>query len=482
MSTMMKSLMYKFKLAVFLCLSLLASMGRSSLTAQPRTLIGMQYESFFTPNNEGKWETAEAIPILGKYSSYDVDVIKKHEDWFEFLGIDWLLLDWSNMLWMHPEWEEHQGATKELEDTAELLFKTYSQLAKEGKHPPKLVLMLGFQNGKAIPNATQRLNEIIRWTNKNFLAKPEYKNLWLNYHDKPLLTILFNAPLSCEEMAELSKGVVASDWTIRWMGSQLQDTHVEKCGFWSWMDGTIRQMVTYNDGVAEETVVTPACFPFPSTAHPYPSRRGWLDPQAVGRDHGAPYIESWKTAFESRPTFIQIHQWNEFAGQKVGAGPNHDLYGDEYNLEFSEDIEPTQMDKCTLRDCGGWGYYYLNLTKALISLYRQETPDITVTALSSPVKGTVVKDKTFRLHWNTLGKPPSSYTVKVDGRTEAERIQGESYQLDLSKIPAGKHQVTLVAEGAYTYFDLAPEKLTHKSSKRLPVTSTIELTNSSPSP
>jgi hypothetical protein len=68
----------------------------------------------------------------------------------------------------------------------------------------------------------------------------------------------------------------------------------------------------------------------------------------------------------------------------------------------------------------------------------------------------------------------------VDGRTEAEKIQGESYQLDLSKIPVGKHQVMLVAEGAYTYFDLAPEKLTRKSPKRLPVTSTIEFTNSSP--
>jgi hypothetical protein len=34
-------------------------------------------------------------------------------------------LDEHNMLWMHPEWEEHKGATKELEDTTDLLFKTY---------------------------------------------------------------------------------------------------------------------------------------------------------------------------------------------------------------------------------------------------------------------------------------------------------------------------------------------------------------------
>ncbi|MFN8007762.1 MAG: hypothetical protein U0V70_12180 [Terriglobia bacterium] len=475
---MKNSQLQMFGLIVFLFLILPASIARAGSKTAPRTLIGMQYESFFTPKNEGHWETAEAIPILGKYSSFDVEVIKKHEEWFEFLGIDWLLLDWSNMLWMRPTWEEHQGATKEIEDATALLFKTYSQLARQGKHPPKLVLMLGFQNGPPVPDGTRRLNHIIQWTNENFLANADYKDLWLIYNDKPLLSILYNTPQPCAELAEHSKGVSAADWTVRWMGSQLQDTHVDQCGFWSWMDGTIRQLVTYHNGAAEETVVTPACFPFPSTVHPYPSRKGWLDPQAVGRDHGAPYLESWKTAFETRPAFIQIHQWNEFAGQKEGAGPEHNLYGDEYNVELSEDIEPTQMDQCTLRDCGGWGYYYVNLTKAIISLYRQETPDITVLALSGPVKGAVVKDKMLRLHWNTLGRSPASYDLKVDGRTQVKGIRGESHDLSLAKISPGKHQVTLVANGAYTYFDLAPEKLTRKSAKQLPVSSTIELTYS----
>ena len=36
--------------------------------------------------------------------------------------------------------------------------------------------------------------------------------------------------------------------------------------------------------------------------------------------------------------------------------------------------------------------------------------------------------------------------------------------------------MTLIANGAHTYFDLAPEKLTEKSATPLPVTSTIEFT------
>ena len=78
--------------------ALVSALGCSCLSApheplkgaEPaRTLIGPQYETWFTPHNAGSWETAEAVPVPGKYSSYDVNVIKKHEEWFEYLGMDW---------------------------------------------------------------------------------------------------------------------------------------------------------------------------------------------------------------------------------------------------------------------------------------------------------------------------------------------------------------------------------------------------------
>lgn len=268
--------------------------------------------------------------------------------------------------------------------------------------------MLGLQNGPPVPDAVPRLNGIIAWTKKNFLDKQEYKNLWLYYDGKPLLTILFNIDFACDEITRKTAGLEAADWTVRWMGSQLQDTHVEKCGFWSWMDGPIRQVVTYRSGRPEGVVVTPSSFPIPL---------GWLDPRAVGRDHGAPYLESWKVAFESGPKFIQIHQWNEFAGQKEGEGYGlkHDVYGDEYNLEFSDDLEPTELGKCAYRGCGGWGYFYMNLTKALISLYRNRTADMTVMALSAPFRP-VATGKEWPLNWSVIGKPPESYTLQVDGK------------------------------------------------------------------
>jgi hypothetical protein len=433
----------------------------------PGTLVGLQYENFFTPHNVGDFSTAEAIPVLGKYSSYDVGVIRKHEEWFESLGIDWLLLDWSNMLWSHPEWERHEDATREIEETTALLFQTYRQMKREGKHPPKLVIMLGLQNGRLIPNDVERLNGIIAWLKANFLDQPEYKDLWLYYHGKPLLIVLFHTKQTCAEADQHSAGVVAPDWTVRWMAAQLQDTHMENCGFWSWMDGTIRQIVTRREGKAEETVVAPACFPY---------GHGWLDPKATGRDHGVPYLRSWEVAFESHPKLIQIHQWNEFAGQAEGKGfgPAHDLYGDEYNVNFSDDIEPTQLAACAYRGCGGWGYYYMNLTKAILSLYREETPDITVLALSGPIQP-VVKDKELPLEWKYLGARPKSFTLKLDGRVVAEKLLGNGYNLPLTNLPPGKHRVTLTARGVHTYFDLSSKQPATRSRKPLPVTSEIEI-------
>ena len=455
--------------------------GHLEASQFPGTLMGLQYETYFTNLNVG-WEThrgtdipglnkgtQEAIPILGKYSSYDVNIIRKHEEWFEYLGIDWLLIDWSNFLWMSPAWEQHQGATHEIEETTELLFKTYSQLEKEGRRPPKLVIMLGLENGPPAPRALERLNGIVAWTRRTFLDAPEYKNQWLYYNGKPLLTILFNPPHPCEDLKRTidQSPLEAPDWTIRWIASQLQVNHAERCGMWSWMDGIIRQVATYNSGTAEETLVTPSAFPIPD---------GWLDPRTVGRDHGAPYLESWEVAFETHPRFIQIHQWNEFAGQAkgTGGGPKHNIFGDEYSAELSDDIEPTQLKGCGYRGCGGWGYYYMNMTKALISLYRNETPDITVMALSAPFQPATVKHKKVPLTWKTLGKKPSSYTLEMDGKIVANNITGQNYTLDLSQIHSGKHHVNLVANGAHTYFDLGPEKLAEKSGPPLPVTSTIE--------
>lgn len=429
-----------------------------------RSVIGMQYSNFFI-DGEKSWETAEAVPVLGKYSSKDPDILKKHFQWFQQLGVDWLLIDWTNILWSGRPWDKQAGIAPEIEQSVAIMFKTALSLEKQGKYAPKMVFELAVKESSQKPHQIEQLNEVINWINKKYLDNPEYRNLWLYYDGKPLLTVFFIAKDPCGQLpVDLSKASLnASRWTVRWMSAQLQTNHAEQCGMWSWMDGTIEQKVTKRDQKAEETVVTPASF----------AEGGWLGADAIGRDHGTPYLDSWRVAFQNRPKFIQIHQWNEFAGQ---AEEGAKFYGDEFNLKFSDDIEPTQPKACTRRGCGGWGYYYLNLTRSLLSLYNGDTPDITVMALSTPSETHIVKQDYLELQWSVLGKQPRSYSVLLDSHLIAAHVTGTRYRLDLTHVSPGIHRAKLIASGARTYFDLDPQKFTTRSTLPLQVASELEFT------
>jgi len=486
----------RFNLVMIILISTLLALVISPVFAQTATrpsqggmldakgatgsLIGIQYEQwFYGPES---WKTAEAIPLLGKYTT-DEATVAKHYAEFQELGIDWLLIDWSNMLWSNPAWEEHTGDTKRLEDKTAILFKTALDLHRQGKYSPKLVFMLGLRNGPPVPTGVQRLNGMLSWLRTNYLDRAEYKDLFLYYGGKPLLTILYVAPDPCAEYPkELAATPLQSEnWTVRWMATQLQAEHGERCGMWSWMDGVIPQVLTKRGDEAEEIVVTPASFQLPGN--------GWTARTAISRDHGVPYLESWKAAFKARPKFIQIHQWNEFSGQEDGKGISSDywapqpasstpakpsdIYYDEYNQQLSDDIEPTELHGCTLRGCGGWGYYYYNLTRAIASLYLGATPGITVLALSGPSAPVSSSRGVIHLHWAYLGKEPTSFSIALDGKAVASSLKGTEYALDISHISSGTHRVLLTAAGVYTRFSLDSASPTSESSQPLSVESEV---------
>jgi hypothetical protein len=444
------------------------------------SLIGIQYEQwFYGPQS---WKTTEAVPLLGRYTTSEATV-KQHYSEFEQLGFDWLLIDWSNMLWAKPAWEQHSGETRQLEDKTEVLFQTALHLHQQGKYAPRLVFMIGLQNGPVVANGLERMNGILAWLRTRYLDRPEYKDLWLYDGGKPLLVILYWPSDPCAELQKTlaTNKLHAQEWTIRWMATQLQDNHAERCGMWSWMDGVVPQIATRRQGVPEEIVVTPSAFKLPG--------KGWTDPSAIARDHGVPYLESWKAAFDLKPKYIQVHQWNEFTGQEDGHGipldywgqnsaptkpkPPSDVYADEYNLQLSDDIEPTDLHACSYRGCGGWGYYYYNLTRAIISLYRGDTPNITVLAMSGPTAPLASSVHSVELHWTFLGKAPSSFSLALDGKLISSSLTGSSYTLDLSHLQSGTHHVQLTAVGVQTHFPLDASRRTERSTQPIPVTSEI---------
>ena len=409
----------------------------------PNHLVGMEWEPWFTPLNDG-WQTAEAVPLVGDYDSMNTDVIRQHAYWMIDAGINFLLVDWSNNLWDKKHWSERAPGVAQLIAATTRTLDTYARMRDEGIPVPQITLLLGLDNGPS--TTTTALNEEMQWVYNHYVHDPRYHGLWLYYEGKPLI-VPFNGG---------GPGILAhqppiddSEFTVRWMSSQLQFSHLEREGYWSWMDGVVHPIATPYHGHAEALTVTPAFF----------GDGGWTYPQALGRRGGATYLEEFTTALQDRPRFLLINQWNEFAGQPNGSGygPKHDQYVDTYDVPLSDDIEPTSLTACAYRGCGGWGFYYLNLTRALVALYHEATPEDTILAIARPQEGQKVSGGSLPLEWTSIGRPVSHYTVLLDGRVVAHVGAVTSYRLDLRGIARGPHQLIVRADGATTHFSLSRE-------------------------
>jgi hypothetical protein len=241
------------------------------------------------------------------------------------------------------------------------------------------------------------------------------------------------------------------------MSSQNQVTRHHELGHWSWMDGSLEPMVTFRDGQAEAITVTPSFF----------AEYGWTAPEAYGRRGGWTYLESFKYALEHRPRVIMLHQWNEYHGQQEGQGrgPDGNVYTDTYSVEFSDDLEPISPTLPGYRGVEPYGFYYLNLTRALMDIYRGEAGDVTLMALhvADSAGGNLM------LEWSTLGVPPESFTVLVDGSVKVEETFDKGCSILISGLTPGKHKVAVKANGAGTRYELSMTRYDEILQEPIPV-------------
>ncbi len=442
---------------------------RRAFSKRPQngTLFCVQWEPWFSPHAYF-WSSAQAVPVVGFYESYNRDVIRQHILWFMDAGVDFIMADWSNHIWGKQHWAERDANTNAILHATQMALEVLASMRDEGLPVPKMSLLTGLSNGP--PAAMLALNEEHAWVYENYLKNPRFKGLWQEFDGKPLVMPLdtaamahpkarsalplqvpfFKQTLALSE-AELDMRrlmdrtpVDESRFTVRWVSSQNQLTRHHELGYWSWMDGSLKPMVTYRDGKAEAATVSVGFF----------GPRGWRGEGAHGRRDGWTYVEQFKTAFETRPRVVFLHQFQEYAGQADGQGygPDKDVYGDSYSVELSDDFEPVSRTAVGYRgDKGGWGYYYMNLTQALIALYRGEAKDSTVLAVRRPyVDGDIV-----RVEWSWAGKAPSGFAVSADAKTVAARAQGQSLEIPVKKLGPGRHRIRVAALNATTVYPLS---------------------------
>ena len=438
------------------------------------TLFGMQWEPWFN-GGAGRWGTAQAVPVMGFYDSWNRDALRQHMLWLMDAGIDFILADWTNHIWGCKHWNERPDHTNAILHATQLALEVLAELRSEGLPAPKMVLFPGLSNGR--PATIEALNEQLAWIYHHYVRNPRFEGLWLEWDGKPLVVVLdtgavahpkgtaesaFRIPffkqtlaLSASELdvfRAVQETVDDEHFTVRWMSSQNETTRHHELGYWSWMDGTFDPPATYRDGAAEAVTVTPAFF----------NAQGWAHPSAAGRRGGATYFETFKAALQHRPRVVFLHQFNEYSGQPDGRGygPNRDIYVDTYNVELSDDLEPVSLTAPGYRGgTGGWGFYYLNLTRALIDVYRGRAGDCTLLAVSRPLRNTEVTGDTLQVEWNVLGASPHNYTVSIDGQPLAEGVTGTSADIRLAGLARGPHLLTVAAPGATTRYPLSLTEL-----------------------
>ena len=406
--------------------------------SDPEHLVGLQYCELFSPGLF-TWNFAQAVPLVGFYRSWDRDVLRQHLIWLAESGADFLLLDWSNQMVPHQRWDERPDKDNEAVHSTTMLLETLASLRDEGLTVPRVAIFVGLNNGP--PTSVSAINEESQWIYHHYVRNPRFRGLFLEYLGKPLL-IVFNS--GGPEWLNTTKQVPVDDqyYTIRWISAQHQSNHHNQAGYWTWMDGVLRQPVTMFQGKPEAMTASVAFF----------GVDGWKAPSAFGRRGGWTYVESFRGALEHRPHFLQLHQFQEFIGQEEN--PNTRFYGDSYSVELSDDIEPVSLTCPGYRGDGGWGFLYLNLTRALIDLYRQKTPETTVLVVEQPNRRQVVGEDRLPVKWTWLGKAPQGFTLELNGKTVASGIKGTETVVDIHGQPDGPIVLRLTAEGTTARYDL----------------------------
>ena len=289
-------------------------------------------------------------PEAGYYRSSDEYVLRKHLDLFCLLGIDFLYLDFTNLVIDSDE--------------LHLLLRLIREMKRDGYDPPRLV---PFFNTDPIP----KIEEFYR----DFFLDPANEDCWFVLDGKPLV-LSPQRPLSCREIDE------AFTWRRMWAGRDAD-------GFWHYFDDYPQTPAYRPDGRPEQIVVSAGKGAPLWDYHIYGSKSSTKDSVPVydrywttsRSGEGLFFEEQWQEAYRIAPLILCVTGWNEwkaeawpatddlvaagitFQGRKLEKGEAY--FVDEFNAEFNRDLEPLK---------GGYSDNYFYQLAAHIRRYKGMRP------------------------------------------------------------------------------------------------------------
>jgi len=331
-------------------------------------------------------------PLYGYYNARDPWVIRRHAALLTDAGIDVVIFDTTNRKTYPEVYME--------------ICKVWSQILKEGGRAPRLCFMV---NTKAGEGAEELYND---------LYKPGlYPELWFQWQGKPLLI--------CDPA--MASDAVKQFFTLRkahWPFS-MENTH----NAWYW-EATHPQPYSYDTDPAkpEQVNVSVAQNLSKITGKPVNMSSGNargrsfhkgeqnIAPGSVNKGYG--FAEQWQRAFELDAPFVMITGWNEWTAGKFSRPNEPVAFVDQYDQEFSRDIEPVQ-------GLHGDNYYYQMI--ANVRRYKG-APALPLASASKTIKladgfeqwkdvGPEFADHAFDTDHRDFGKGEVHYT-NISGRND----------------------------------------------------------------
>ena len=277
-----------------------------------------------------------AKPAQGYYRSSDKTAIRNNMTMIYNAGVDFIILDHTNL---NNGYLDNADLKKRMiDDPMIALFDTIMEMRAEGLGTPYVVVWCGDNDGR-----------MYRYLYDSFYSVEKWADCFVYWDDKPFLLTTHTRPESFP-LKDENLFTVRSMWGlgVDFAGGQ-----------WSYLNPAINNCVTYGaDGTPEHVGVSTAS----QKSYMGIGTANSMGPgDAVGRRGGKTWYIQWYYAFMMRPKIVTLTWWNEWTAQRLDIGNGRYAFTDNFNAEYSRDIEPME---------GGHGDQYYKWMIEYISAYK----------------------------------------------------------------------------------------------------------------
>ncbi len=283
-----------------------------------------------------------AKPAQGYYRSSDKNAALNNMTLLGEADVDFVILDMTN----HANWDAKGTARWNdwVYNPIKTLLDAINELRAEGKKTPYVCLWMGYQT----------CDKLVYDVYNEFVLKEEYRDCFVYKKGKPFfLTAGTAAEFARNEDGRDEYGI-ARKLAVKRMWGLTTESRI-----WRFLN-------TDNKGTACMTLAGEA----EQLSVAVASQETYMtDPNAHGRNGGKFFYEQWTEAFKVHPKVVTITWWNEWVAQRFIDENGNSRFVDNYNIEYSRDIEPME---------GGHGDQYYKWMCEYIRAYKnhEECPKL----------------------------------------------------------------------------------------------------------